>query len=236
MTNDTPVHAEDVIPVRGRVSWAAIVAGSALALAVYFLLTLLGTAIGLSIHDRVSDRGFNVGAVIWAILVTAGSLFLGGFVASQLSTGENKIEGALYGLLVWAVVFALMITALAAFVRSGFSAVIGLANPVSNVVASQNWEQTARQNGATDADIERSRAEMKNLPERVQNAINDPANREAAEKNATAAAWYAFLGTLIAMLAGAVGGYIGAGPTFRLFTVRVDRAATFERRDTFVRT
>src|SRR4051812_28496973 len=107
MTNDTPVHAEDVIAVRSRISWGAIFAGSVLALALYFLLTLLGAAVGLSINDRVSNRGLEIGAVIWAILVTAGCLFIGGFVASQLTTGENKTEGGLYGILVWASMFAM---------------------------------------------------------------------------------------------------------------------------------
>src|SRR5438270_743742 len=105
MTSETPVHAEDVMPVHSRISWSAIVAGSMLALAVAFLLTLLGSAIGLSVHDNVNGRNMAVGGVIWAVLVTAGSLFLGGFVASQMTTGEKKVEGLLYGLLVWAVVF-----------------------------------------------------------------------------------------------------------------------------------
>jgi len=212
------------------------VAGAAVALACYLLLTLLGTAIGLSVHDRVADRSFNIGAVVWAILVTAGSLFLGGFIASQMTTGENKFEGALYGILVWAVVFALLITIVSRVVGSGFSALIGLANPVSNVAASPGWEENMRKAGATDADIDRAKAEINNLPERARNAINDPANRQQVEENATRAAWYTFLGTLVAMIAGALGGYIGAGPTFRLFTIRADRGAAFTRRDTFVRT
>ena len=238
MTNDTPVHAEDVIAVRSRISWSAVVAGSGVALAVYLLLTLLGTAIGLSIHDRVADRSFNIGAVVYAILVTAGALFLGGFVASQMTTGENKMEGTLYGVLVWAVVFALLLTVVSRVVASGMGALIGLANPVSNVAAGQNWEAQARANGATDAEIAQFRSNVQNAPENVRNAINDPANRQLVEDNATRAAWYTFLGTLVSMLAGAIGGYVGAGPTFRLFTVRVDRVtgATFDRRDTFVRT
>jgi hypothetical protein len=236
MTNDTPVHAEDVIPVRSRVSWSAVVAGSGVAIAVYFLLTLLGTAIGLSIHDRVADRSFNVGAVIYAIVVTAGALFLGGFVASQMTTGENKIEGVLYGVLVWAVVFALLLTVLSRVVASGMGALIGLANPVSNVVANPNWEAQARANGATDAEIQNFRNNVQNAPENIRNAFNDPANRQQVEDNATRAAWYTFLGTLLSMAAGALGGWIGAGPTFRLFTIRAPAAVAFDRRDTFVRT
>ena len=41
-----PVHAEDLIPVRSRITWGAILAGSVLALSLYFLLALLGGAVG----------------------------------------------------------------------------------------------------------------------------------------------------------------------------------------------
>lgn len=239
MTKDTPVHAEDVIPVRSRISWGAIIAGSILALALYFLLTLLGAAVGLSINDRVSDRGLAIGAVVWAIVVTAGCLFLGGYVASQLTTGENKTEGVLYGLLVWGAMFAMLLFLMATGVRAGFNALVGLATPASNVAANPNanWEATARQRGATDADIERFRTSMNNAPAAVQDAFRNPENRQIVEENATRAAWYSFGGILVSMIAAALGGLVGAGPTFRLFTVQVRRDATaFDRRDTFVKT
>lgn len=229
MTNDTPVHAEDVIPVRSRVHWGAIVAGSAIALALSLLLSLLGSAIGLSINDRVSDRGLQVGAVIWAIIVTAGALFLGGFVASQLTTGENKIEGALYGILVWALTFALLFSILSSLARTGFSAMLGMANN-PNVTANTgagNLDDALRRAGVTQEQINQARANAN---------PNEPANRQAIEENARPAAWYSFLGTLVSMLAAAIGGYVGAGPTLRLFAIRVDRTATFDRRDSFVRT
>lgn len=239
MTNDTPVHAEDVIPVRSRISWGAILAGSVLALALYFLLTLLGAAVGLSINDRVSNRGLEIGAVIWAILVTAGCLFIGGFVASQLTTGENKTEGGLYGILVWAATFGMLLLLMATGVRAGFNALVGLATPASNVAANPNanWEAVARQHGATDADIERFRTNVNNAPAAVQDAIRNPENRQLVEENATRAAWYSFGGALVSMIAAALGGLVGAGPTFRLFTIQIRRDATaFRRRDTFVKT
>jgi hypothetical protein len=239
MTNDTTVHAEDVIPVRSRITWGAIIAGSVLALALYFLLTLLGAAVGLSINDRVSDRGLAIGAVIWAILVTAGCLFIGGFVASQLTTGENKPEGALYGILVWSAMFGMLLLLMATGVRAGFNALVGLATPASNVASNPNanWEAAARQRGATDADIERFRASINSAPASVQDAIRNPENRQLIEENATRAAWYSFGGTLISMIAAALGGLVGAGPTIRLFTIQVRRNATvFNRRDTYVKT
>jgi hypothetical protein len=40
------------------------------------------------------------------------------------------------------------------------------------------------------------------------------------------------------MIAAGLGGLVGAGPTLRLFTLRMERATgvTFDRRDQFVRT
>ena len=238
MTNDTPVQAEDVIPVRSRISWAAVVAGALLALAVALLLGLLGSAIGLSINDNVSGRSLAIGAVVWAILVTAGSLFLGGFIASQLTTGENKIEGVLYGVLVWAVTFGLLVYMAAQGVKGSFSAMIGMANAGSKTAAATGltWEDMARQSGVPQNEIDRMRGTIPDATARAREAANDPNTRQQVEDNATRAAWYSFLGTLVSMLAAAIGGYVGAGPTLRLFTVRVQQPATFERRDTFVRT
>jgi len=232
MTNDNAVHAEDILPVRSRISWAAIAAGSVLALAVYFLLTLLGGAIGLSISDNVNDRTLGIGAVVWAILTTAGCLFLGGFIASQLTTGENKVEGMMYGLLVWAAVFAGLLWLMASGVKAGFNAMVGMANPAASASANTNWEEVARRNGATDADIDR----VRNAPESIRNAINNPTNQAIAADNATKAAWYSFLGTLVSMIAAGFGGYVGAGPTFRLFTVRTVNTGSYDRRNTMVHT
>jgi hypothetical protein len=235
MTNDTPVQAEDVIPVRSRISWAAILAGSLLALAVWTLLVLLGSAIGLSIHDNVTGRSLAIGAVVWAILITAGSLFLGGFVASQMTTGENKLEGALYGILVWAVMSGVLMYLAAQGFKAGFSGMVAMANTGNNAAAANGltWVDMARQSGVPENEIARMTAAVPDATARAREAANDP-NR--VEDTATRAAWYSFLGTLIAMAAAAVGGYVGSGPTLRLFTMRVQQPVAFERRDTFVRT
>jgi len=238
MTNDTPVHAEDVIPVRSRISWAAIVAGSLLAVAVFGLLNLFGTAIGLSIHDNVNPRNLAIGGVVWAVLVTAAALFLGGFIASQLTTGENKIEGVLYGLLVWAVTFGVLMYLAAQGLKAGFTGMVGMANATTTAQAASGttWDQNLRNMGVPDSEIEKVRASIPNATARANEAANDPNVRKEVEDNTTRAAWYTFLGTLISMAAGALGGYVGAGPTLRLFTVRVQQPAAFDRRDAFVRT
>lgn len=234
MSADSPVHAEDLLPIRSRISWGAIIAGSVLALALYFLLTLLGGAIGLSISGRADARAMGTAAALWAIVVTALCLFVGGFVASQLTVGENKTEAAMYGLLVWAVVFAMLLWLMASGVRAGFNAMVGVATAGSAAVgaAAQNtsqedWEEMARRAGISQQQIDDLRQKAKDAPAQARQAVQDPSNQQRAESAAreageavTKASWYTFFGTLIAMLAAAMGGYRGAGATLRLFPVR----------------
>jgi hypothetical protein len=134
--------------------------------------------------------------------------------------------------LVWGVVFGVLIVMLARGAQMGFSGMIAIANN-SGAVTQQNWEESARSMGYSQTDINRARDALGNVPAQ---ASNLPSNREVVESNATRAAWYSFLGTLASMLAAVVGGVVGAGPTLRILTFRVDRAgATFDRRDTYVR-
>lgn len=245
---DAPVQPEDLVSVRTRISWGAIVAGSVLALALYFLLTLLGGAIGLSVGDKVDPRALGVGAAVYAIAITALCLFIGGIAASQLTAGENKREAAMYGLMVWAVVFAMLLWLMASGVRAGFNAMVGVATTTSAAAnaAGQNttqedWEAVARRAGFTDEQINSTRERVKNLPAEGREALNNPANKAKAEQVAhdvgdatTRVTWYTFLGTLISMLAAAAGGYVGAGPTFRLFNVPVARTAVAHRSDLIV--
>jgi hypothetical protein len=242
MSINTPVGAEDVMPVRSRISWAPIIAGSVVALSLYFLLTLLGAALGFSISDKTSTQGLAIGAAVYAITMTAICLFIGGLVASQLSVGENKLEGALYGVLVWAVVFAMLMWLMASGVKAGFNAMVGVAtagSAVGNTTAQLNapqsinvaqpdvnWEESARRAGFTQQQIDEVKKTRDNATAQVKATVEDPALKQKAEEaarqageSATTVSWLTFAGTLIAMLAAVAGGRFGAGPTFQLFAV-----------------
>lgn len=239
----TGVGVEDVLPVRSRVSWPAVLAGSVLALAFYFLLTLLGGAIGLSISDKVDAKAIGVGAAVYAIVVTALCLFAGGFVASQFTTGENKQEGAMYGLLVWAAVTAMLLWLMASGVRAGFSAMVGVATAGTAVAdatarntTQEDWEAVARRAGYSQEQIEEFKAKAKAVPADARETAEDPATRARAEQFAretaevsTRVAWWACAGVMLSMAAAAAGGFVGAGPSFRLFTVPVARTVAQRR-------
>jgi len=242
--NRHTVGIEDLAAVRSRISWGSIVAGSVLALALYFLLTLLGGAIGFSVSDKFEGRNIGMGAAVYAIVVTALCLFAGGFLASQLTAGENRREAAIYGLLVWAVVFAMLLWLMATGVRAGFNTMVGVATAGSSVAnaTAQNtsqadFEEAARRAGYNQQQIDTFKQSIKNAPADAKAAADDPATKAQAEQRAreagevaTRVTWWSFFGTLVSMLAAGAGGYLGAGPGFRLFAVRTH--GTFGRTGT----
>ena len=106
-----------------HVSWGSVLAGSAMALVTYLILSVLGTAIGASAVDPLHEgnplSGFGTGTGIWLFVTTLVSLAAGAFVAGR--TSPNR--GGLHGLLSWAVT-TLLTTWLVISVASG---VVGLA-------------------------------------------------------------------------------------------------------------
>ncbi|MDU5485004.1 MAG: hypothetical protein E6093_05950 [Serratia liquefaciens] len=106
-----------------HVSWGSVLAGSAIALVTYLILSVLGTAIGASAVDPLHEgnplSGFGTGTGIWLFVTTLVSLAVGAFVAGR--TAPNR--GGLHGLLSWAVT-TLLTTWLVISVASG---VVGLA-------------------------------------------------------------------------------------------------------------
>lgn len=222
MDAGTAIHADDRYSVRSRIAWPAIIAGSILALSLYLLLALFGAAVGLLIGDRASAASLGTGALVYAVATTALCLFVGGYIASQLTTGENRAEGTLYGVFVWAAVFALLLWLTASGVRVGFNAVVGVASAGSVAVGgtqSGDWEALAERNGVTRQQIDEAKQRAKDAPAAARAAAGDPQNRAEAADAATRVAWYAFLGTGLSMLAAAAGGYFGSGPATRVFTV-----------------
>ncbi|MCC8144025.1 MAG: TIGR04086 family membrane protein [Tannerellaceae bacterium] len=84
-----------------RVSWGAIIGGLVTVLAVSFLLSLIGTSIGLFMYDPLGKHAFGgVGTSvgIWTVISLLASLAAGGFVAGKLAARD----GMIHGFLTWA--------------------------------------------------------------------------------------------------------------------------------------
>ncbi|MGR3889956.1 hypothetical protein [Pseudomonas sp. 1152_12] len=109
-----------------RVSWSSVLAGSAIALVTYLVLSVLGTAIGASAVDPMQAgnplSGFGTGAGIWLFVSTLIAIGVGAFVAGR--TAPDR--GGLHGVLTWTVT-----TLLTTWLLAGLAAsVVGTAGNV----------------------------------------------------------------------------------------------------------
>lgn len=108
-----------------RFSWGAIIAGTIIALVTWLTLSLLGLAVGFSTINPASGgvpfTGLGIGAAIWWILVGLVSMFVGGWAASRLSGVTRRPDGALNGILSWALTSLVMVY----FVTSSVGTIIG---------------------------------------------------------------------------------------------------------------
>jgi ABC-type transport system involved in multi-copper enzyme maturation permease subunit len=135
-------RVEDLASVGTRISWGAILAGAMIALGMYFLLSTLAGAVGMSVSDRVNPTKLEIGAVVWTFLTTVAALFVGGVVTSLFTAGENKTEAMLYGAIMWAVLIVLLLVLGSVGVRTGFNAMAASAHTAQTtpVVVANNTE------------------------------------------------------------------------------------------------
>ena len=207
----TSPRAEDVISVGSRINWGAILAGTVVALAMQFLLTVLGGAVGVSISDNVRAENLRMGAVIWTIVTACAALFVGGMVTSQLTVGENKVESMLYGIIMWALTLALVLALGAAGARMTWNATMGMAN-MAHATSSQSWEVAARNAGVPGEQIDEWKRKASTTRQQGESKGEPQVSAEAAKR----ITWYAFGGIWGSMLAAVIGAVVGAGPVFRI--------------------
>lgn len=116
-----------VRPRLARISWGAVFAGGLISLIVYLVLSVLGTAIGASALDPLSDAhplaGFGTGTGVWLTVTTLLSIFAGAYVAGRSAPGQ----GALHGVLAWSLTTLATVWLLA-------SLATGLAGAAANTV------------------------------------------------------------------------------------------------------
>lgn len=189
MATATEFRDEPHGAVRSRVNWGPILGGAAIAFALYFMLNLLGTAIGLSIEDP-EPGAMAIGAGIWATVAILIALFVGGWVATRFSVGLDQMEAALHGAIVWGIVFILLLWLVSAGMGMGFNMMLGAARGEGGAAAQPQQQQQQPQPGQPGAEA-------------------DPlaAAGPQAQETAAQAAWWAFIGTLLSIGA-AIGGAV----------------------------
>jgi hypothetical protein len=215
----------DLLSVKSRVSWGAIAAGAMVALAVYFVLAMLGVALSIEVASRGSSPQFGAGAAIYSILTLLVAMFFGGWATSRLAVGETKLEAVLYGVILWGVLFTGLIWMVSAGVRVGFGAVVGAA---SGVYSSQEGDidmdriaADLKKAGVDQAQVDRYRAYAEKLqadPTSVGDVGRDVANRPEVRRaardvgeGARRASWWTIAGIAVSMLSVIFGSLIGSG-------------------------
>ena len=114
-----------------RLSWSAVFAGWAVAMAAQLTLTLLGLAIGawsIDLEDVEPVGGVPLGTGVWTGFSILVSAFIGGYVTARLSGSVLRHDGVYHGIVVWGInwlVFAWLTTTAMATLFGGVFAAFG---------------------------------------------------------------------------------------------------------------
>src|SRR6185312_3178054 len=172
------------------ISWPTVIAGAVAAIAIGFLLDVLGLALGASVFNPYQTAAHTETITVMGGLYMMFSQFValqaGGYIASRSARYPDHFGGALNGFMVWAlaIVAAILIASFAgAVLASGGAASASLANTVDAV------SDAATNRGESGADL---------------------ATASGAADIARHAAWWG-LGAVGLGLCGAIaGGWLGA--------------------------
>ncbi len=140
----------DAPAVVKRTSWGAIIAGVTIVLVVQMLLSMLGVGVGASTVDPTGETpeasSIGIGAGIWWVVASLISVAAGAWVAGRLAGMPRRMDGALHGLVTWAlsalIVFYLMTTAMSSVIGGAFS-VVGSAVQTAGQAVSQGGQAAA---------------------------------------------------------------------------------------------
>jgi hypothetical protein len=183
---------------RDRVHWGPIVAGLLSALTTLLLLSLLGLAIGLTSFNAGTaaaqggpppDAGRN--SAIWAAIAGIVSFLLGGYVAGRTAALFNRGWGALNG----ALVFMLAVPLILWLAGQGLGTILGSLGSLSGALATNPGITQAAQGAAGQA-----QAAAQNV---------QPVDVARAAEGARNTAWGALAGSLVALAASTMGGWLG---------------------------
>lgn len=128
-----------------RVGWGAIIAGVILVIVFQLTLSILGTAIGLTVYtpgdnsNEMSAKSSAVAALVWWLVTWLISLFFGSLIAAKICGCYHKGGGSLIGLVTWALSVILTIfllsSAVGKIVGGAFSLIGSSVSAVGSAVS-----------------------------------------------------------------------------------------------------
>ncbi len=200
-TSPAATRPSDVMSVGTRVSWGAVFAGVVVALAVYLTLNLLAFAIGISTVDQMSIRTFAVSAAAVSTFCLLVALFLGGYVASTSTVGEQKSESMTYGVLVWAMMLLILLGAGSSLGVGYFAGARDIGRTSDSSATAESMKQELN---LTDQQADRY------------TAVLQKSQGLSVKVSPVGLARWTFGGVVLSILAAVGGSLAGAGPTLVL--------------------
>jgi len=218
---------ENVVPVRNRVQWGPILAGVVAALVSFLLLTILGIALGASVLDPANTAGdISKWAAVWGAITAVVAFLIGGWIAARSAAVDGTFAALLNGLMVGATGLLLIIWLSASGLGNLFGTIGSAVGSVANVAASVapaaqdaanvNATQAGNQiEEATGIDVDNPQAAATAVAGQVEAVTNQAEEAIAAADNPETfeavrnGAFGTFLGLLLPLLAGALGGWLG---------------------------
>ena len=169
---------EELAGARRAPAWGAVIAGTIVAIAAFFVIDTLGAALGLSISERITGENLAASSVAWLTFSVVLALFFGGWFMARLIGLESPGQAWMHGTLLWGVVFAALLCFATSGVVTGLTTFMGVPEP--SVESFDNLQLD--DNG---------------LPTTLSSVLANPLTKSAA--------WWAF-GGMMASLVATIGG------------------------------
>ncbi|REG50642.1 hypothetical protein B0G80_7090 [Paraburkholderia sp. BL6669N2] len=193
-----------------RVSWGAVFTGVIISLLVYLVMSVLGTAIGASLLNPLSQpnpsRAFGFGSGAWMIVTTVVSVFAGAYFSGRCA----PVLGWLHGLLAWAVMILFVVFEMASLIGGAVSVVGNVASAGAAIGVPAN--QTNAGNNPINSLTQKAGNAIASVTAAASSPQAEADARQAADTAARAvarASWFSvaalFVGAIIALGAGGLG-------------------------------
>jgi MFS family permease len=126
-----PITRETILDRRQpSLRWTAVFAGSAVAVACWVVLQLIGMGAGLTavdLDDSGSLRNVGMGTTVWSLIAPLIAMFVGGLVAGRLASTFDQKVAAAHGLVAWSIASVAGVAAVAWLVSAIAHGAVNLA-------------------------------------------------------------------------------------------------------------
>jgi hypothetical protein len=149
----------ETISYKGYGFWTSILSGAVICLAIQFLLTLLGSGVGLLSVDVY--KGLNLSTLLqivtafFVVLSLAISFGVGGFLSTFLGGQRTKFSALVHGLTTWAVVIVSSVFFLGTAFSSSLGGILGAAGIGTGATVGFDafWEELRELNPRIVSDV-----------------------------------------------------------------------------------